>query len=91
MPAASEDVVYVVVLEHGRSGTSLEAVLAVVLPRKLLAGRRSIYLHDRTDTRHEIKAGPRTTRGTTATGKVTLLHRFAGIRPTKPGNRSRGG
>ena len=29
--------------------------------------------------------------GTKATGKVTLLHRFAGIRPTKPGNRSRGG
>ena len=53
--------------------------------------RRSIYLHDRTDTRHEIKAGPRATRGTTATGKVTLLHRFAGIRPTTPGNRSRGG
>jgi hypothetical protein len=56
-----------------------------------IAYRRSIYLHDRTDTRHEIKAGPRATRGTTATGKVTLLHRFAGIRPTKPGNRSRGG
>ena len=29
--------------------------------------------------------------GTKATGKVTLLHRFAGIRPTKPGNRSHGG
>ena len=26
-----------------------------------------------------------------AQGKITLVHRFAGIRPTKPGNRSRGG
>ena len=53
-----------------------------------LACRLSIITgRDRTG----YKAGPRATMGTKATGKVTLLHRFAGIRPTKPGNRSRGG
>ena len=70
------------------SAATVHSVPRTPLATVMVAGRLSnITVRDRTG----YKAGPRATMGTKATGKVTLLHRFAGIRPTKPGNRSRGG